>query len=192
MSELDKDFITRKIGRAHRAKRNSHGTSLSVIEKISHWIFSEQVKFSFIKASKDKKDETPIIISQMCLAALTKRRNNAMIKWKELRKDDHRIQAYTSSAYGQVPRGISLHIICRILDWLVIDNSAHIFCWGRKSVVIPWKTKRKNQESHEDDILCVWCEMKVTPKKQAIVRSTQKNILRRSEAKKRLVWALLW
>ena len=80
MSELDKDFITRKIGRAHRAKRNSHGTILSVIEKISHWIFSEQVKFSFIKASKDKKDETPIIISQMCSAALTKRRNNAMIK----------------------------------------------------------------------------------------------------------------
>ena len=30
----------------------------------------------------------------MYLAALIKRRNNAMIKKKELRKDDHRIQAY--------------------------------------------------------------------------------------------------
>ena len=30
----------------------------------------------------------------MYLAALIKQRNNAMIKQKELRKDDHRIQAY--------------------------------------------------------------------------------------------------
>ena len=30
----------------------------------------------------------------MYSAALTKRRNNAMIKRKELRKDDHRIQTY--------------------------------------------------------------------------------------------------
>ena len=56
--------------------------------------FSEKVKSSFIKAAKDKNDETLIIVSQMYSAALTKRRNNAMIKRKELRKNDHRIQAY--------------------------------------------------------------------------------------------------
>ena len=54
----------------------------------------EQVKSSFIKTAKEKKDETPIIMSQMHSAALTKQCNNGMIKRKELRKDDHRIQAY--------------------------------------------------------------------------------------------------
>ena len=57
-------------------------------------LLSEQVKSSFIKAVKDKKVEIPLIVSQMYSAALTKQRNDAMIKRKELRKDDHRIQAY--------------------------------------------------------------------------------------------------
>ena len=94
MPELDKDYIISKIERAHRAKGNNYGTILPVIAKFSDWTFSEQVKSSFIRAAKDKKDETPIIVSQMYSAALTKRCNNAMIKQKELRKDDHRIQAY--------------------------------------------------------------------------------------------------
>ena len=94
MPELDKDYIISKIERAHRAKGNNYGTILPVIAKFSDWTFSEQVKSSFIRAAKDKKDETPIIVSQMYLAALTKRHNNAMIKQKELKKDDHRIQAY--------------------------------------------------------------------------------------------------
>ena len=94
MPEIDKDYIIRKIERAHRVKGNNYGTFLPVIAKFSDWTFSEQVKSSFIRAAKDKKDETPIIVSQMYSAALTKRRNNAMIKRKELRKDDHRIQAY--------------------------------------------------------------------------------------------------
>ena len=94
MPELDKDFITRKIERVHRAKRNNYGTILPVIAKFSDWTFFKQVKSSFIKAAKDKKDETPIIVSQKYSAALTKRRNNAMIKRKELRKDNHRIQTY--------------------------------------------------------------------------------------------------
>ena len=95
MPELDKDFVTSKIERAHRVKRNNYGSILPVIAKFSDWTFSEQVKFSFIKAAaKDKKDETLIIVSQMYSAALTTHRNNAMIKRKELRKDDHRIQAY--------------------------------------------------------------------------------------------------
>ena len=92
--ELHKGFITGKIERAHRAKGNNCGTILPVISKFSDWIFSEQVKSSSIKAAKDKKHETPIIVSQMYSAALTKRSNNAIIKRKELRKDDHRIQAH--------------------------------------------------------------------------------------------------
>ena len=93
MPELDKDYIISKIERAHRAKGNNYGTILPVIAKFSDWTFSEQVKSSFIRVVKDKKYETPIIVSQMYSAALTKRCNNA-IKWKELRNDDHQIQAY--------------------------------------------------------------------------------------------------
>ena len=72
MPELNKDFITSEIERAHRAKINNYGTILPVIAKFSDRTFSEQVKPSFIKAAKDKKDENPIIVSQMYSAALTK------------------------------------------------------------------------------------------------------------------------
>ena len=94
MPELDKDFIISKIERAHRAKGSNYGTILQVIAKFSYWTYSEQVKCSFIRAAKNKKDETHIIVSQMYLAAVTKRRNNAIIKRQELRKDDQRIQGY--------------------------------------------------------------------------------------------------
>ena len=66
----------------------------------------------------------------MYSAALTKWYNDAVIKQKELRKDNDQIQAYicqiSNVAYGQMPRGISLYIVCRILDWLIIDNSAYM------------------------------------------------------------------
>ena len=75
-------------------KSNNYGTILPVIAKFSDWTFSEKVTSSFIRAAKDKKDETLIIVSQMYSAPLTKQRNNVMIKRKELRKDDHRVQAY--------------------------------------------------------------------------------------------------
>ena len=91
MPELNKDFIISKIDRAHRAKGNNYGTILPVIAKFLDWTFSEQFKSSFIRAAKNK---TPITVSQMYWAALTKRRNNALVKRKELTKDDHRIQAY--------------------------------------------------------------------------------------------------
>ena len=94
MPELDKDFIISKIERAHRAKGSNYGTILPVIAKFSYWTYSEQVKCSFIRAAKNKKDETRIIVSQMYLAAVTKRRNNEIIKRQELRKDDQRIQGY--------------------------------------------------------------------------------------------------
>ena len=72
MPELDKDFIISKIERVHRAKGNNYGTILPVNAKFSDWTFSEQIKFSFIKAVKDKKDEIPITVSQMYSTALTK------------------------------------------------------------------------------------------------------------------------
>ena len=84
MPELDKDFIIRKSERPHRVKSNNYGTILPVIAKFSDWTFSEKVTSSFIRAAKDKKDETLIIVSQMYSAPLTKQRNNAMIKRKEL------------------------------------------------------------------------------------------------------------
>ena len=87
MPELDEDFITSKNEKAYRAKGNDYGTIFPVIAKFSDWTFSEQVKSSFIKAAKDKKDETSIIVPQMYSDALTK----DAIKRKELRK---RIQAY--------------------------------------------------------------------------------------------------
>ena len=81
MPELYKDFIINKIERTHRAKGNNHGTILPVtMEPFSDWTFSKQVKSSFIRVGKDKKDKTPITVSQMYSAALTKWLNNAMIK----------------------------------------------------------------------------------------------------------------
>ena len=47
-----------------------------------------------MKAAKDKMVETLIIGSHLYSAALTKRRDDAMIKRKKLRKDNHRIQTY--------------------------------------------------------------------------------------------------
>ena len=38
----------------------------------------------------------------------------------------------SSDAYGKIPRRLSLYIVCRILGWLFIDNSVHIF---RKKLV---------------------------------------------------------
>ena len=89
MPELDKDFITSKIERTHRAEKNKHGAIFPIIAKFSDLTFSKHVKYSFIKAAKDENVEIPLIVSQMYSAALTIRRNDAMIKRKELRKDDH-------------------------------------------------------------------------------------------------------
>ena len=72
MPESDKDFITSKTERAHRAKGNKYGTILPIIAKVADRAFSMQVKSSFIKVAKDKKDEIPIIVLQMYSAALIK------------------------------------------------------------------------------------------------------------------------
>ena len=76
--ELEKDFITSKIERAHTPKGNKYRTILPIIAKFSEWAFSEQFKSSFIKAAKDKKDEIPIIVS-LCVQLLWQ--NDAMMQW---------------------------------------------------------------------------------------------------------------
>ena len=65
MPELDKDFIISKIETAHRAKGNSYGTILSAIAKFLDWTFSGEVKSSFIRAAKDKKNGTPFLYFKM-------------------------------------------------------------------------------------------------------------------------------
>ena len=62
--------------------------------KFSDWTFSEKFKFSFIKAVTNKEVEIPLIVSQMYSATLTQRHNDAMIKQKELRKDDQQMQVF--------------------------------------------------------------------------------------------------
>ena len=55
---------------------------------------------------------------------------------------------------------------------------------GRKYIGIPWKTKRKNQESRGDAICCAWCEMKEAASCDI---NAKYNTDKRSEATNRLV-----
>ena len=50
------EFDTSKIERTHKAKGNKYEIILQIIAKFLDWTFSEQVKSSFIKAAKDKKE----------------------------------------------------------------------------------------------------------------------------------------
>ena len=94
MPQLSKDFIISKIKRTCKVDRDKYATIPWIIAKFSDWTFSKKFKFSFIKAVKNKKVEIPLIVSQMYSATLTQRHNDGMIKRKELRKDDHRMQVY--------------------------------------------------------------------------------------------------
>ena len=94
MPELGKDCIINKIIRTCKLEWDKYATIPWIIAKFSDWTFSEKVKFSFIKAVKNKKAELPLIVSQMYSATLTQRHNDATIKRKELREDDHQMQVY--------------------------------------------------------------------------------------------------
>ena len=94
MPELGKGCIISKLIRTFKVEGDKYATIPWIIAKFSDWTFSEKVKFSFIKAVKNKKAEFPLILSQMYSATLTQRHNGATIKQKELRKDDHRMQVY--------------------------------------------------------------------------------------------------
>ena len=54
---------------------------------VTDWNFSEEVKTSFIEAARDGNNGILIFVLQMYSPALTMRCNEAMKKWKELRKN---------------------------------------------------------------------------------------------------------
>ena len=125
-------------------------------------------------------------IVHMNLSALIYRHNMFQLLYVSVQFSSASLHVHSSNCMTS-PRKIYIGFSC----WFSIGIPYIFLVLGRKSVGIPWKIKRKNQESHGDDMRCVRCEMKVAPKKQTIVTSKQKNILRRSKAKKRLVWTLL-
>ena len=95
MVNIDHGVIIKKIERSHRAKENRPGKNLPVIAKFIDWNFSDEEKTSSIKSAKDENDRTLIFFSQMYSRALTRRRNEAMEKRKELKKEDIQgIQTY--------------------------------------------------------------------------------------------------
>ena len=98
MPDIEVDTISSKIERAHRGKEsvgenNSKSEQLPIIAKFTDWTFSEQVKTAFIKASKSSNSR-PIFVSQMYTKALTSRRNNAMKRRMELKKENKNVQGY--------------------------------------------------------------------------------------------------
>ena len=70
--------IIEKIERAHR----------SIESEFSYWDLTEKIKSGFIKS------KSSIYVSQMYSPALTKRRNNAMVARKELKRVDPSIQVF--------------------------------------------------------------------------------------------------
>ena len=52
-------------------RKNRPGGNLPVIAKFTSWVFSKEVKTSFIKAEKDGNNHTPIFILHMYSLALT-------------------------------------------------------------------------------------------------------------------------
>ena len=129
MPELDKDFITSKIERAHRVKGNKYGTILPVITTFSEWTFPEHVKSSFIKVTNTKRMKSPCaIISSVrdvfrCFDNTMQWCNNKVKEAEKRWSSNTSILQISSSAYGQIPRGISLYIVCKISDWLAIECS---------------------------------------------------------------------
>ena len=91
MPELGKDCIISKIKRTCKVEGDKYATIPWIFVTFSDRNFSEKVKFSFIKAVENKKAEIPLTVWQMYSATLTQQHNDAMIKRKELRKDDNRM-----------------------------------------------------------------------------------------------------
>ena len=94
MQNMEHDFITEKIERAHSVKDNKSGNKLPIIAKFTDRNFSEEIKSSFITAAKNGNDQIPIIVSQMYATTLIMQRKEVMKKRKELEEEDQRIQAY--------------------------------------------------------------------------------------------------
>ena len=74
--------LLKEIERAHRSKESEFSEVLTIIAKFTDWDLIEKIKSGFIKS------KSSIYVSQMCSLALTKRRNNALIARKELKRLD--------------------------------------------------------------------------------------------------------
>ena len=88
MPQFQVSDITEKIERAHRSKESEFSEIPGIIAKFTDWDLTEKIKSGFIKS------KSSIYVSQMYSPALTKRRNNAMIARKELKRLDPSIQAF--------------------------------------------------------------------------------------------------
>ena len=80
--------LLKKVERAHRSKESEFSEILVIIAKFTDWDLIEKIKSGFIKS------KSSIYVSQMCYPALTKRRNNALIARKELKRLDPSIQVF--------------------------------------------------------------------------------------------------
>ena len=91
--------ILSKIERAHRSKENQsrvsqHNKVPPMIAKLTDWIFTEEIKTSFIKVAKNSRKNHIVYVSQIYPPGATNRRNEAMKVRKQLRNEDKQIQAY--------------------------------------------------------------------------------------------------
>ena len=102
IQDVADDMIISKIERVHTASQkdaNQYSTPgpLPSIAKFIDWNFSEKVKSNFIKAARDSFQQDPnqtIYVPQMYSSSVTAHRNKAMLKRKELTRDERTIQAY--------------------------------------------------------------------------------------------------
>ena len=80
--------IINKIERAPRSKESEFSEIPAIIPKFTDWDLTEKIKSRFINIKSSS------YVSQMYSPALMKRRNNAMIARKELKRLDPSIQAF--------------------------------------------------------------------------------------------------
>ena len=88
MPQFQVSDIIEKIERAHRSKESEFSEIPAIIAKFTDWDLTEKIKSGFTKS------KSSIYVSQMYSPALTKRRNNAMIARKKLKRLDPSIQAF--------------------------------------------------------------------------------------------------
>ena len=72
--------IINKTERVRRSKESEFSEILAIIAKFTDWDLTEKIKNELIKS------KSSIYVSQMYSSALTKRRNNAIIARKELKR----------------------------------------------------------------------------------------------------------
>ena len=88
LPEFQVSDIINKIESAHRSKESEFSEIPTIIAKFTDWDLTEKIKSGFIKS------KSSIYVSQRYSPALTKRRNNAMIARKELKRLDPSIHAF--------------------------------------------------------------------------------------------------